>query len=80
MLPGGATEEMDYDDTGNLETRTDFMGRVTTYAYDDLNRLLTRTYPAPFSSQNVSFTYSPTGRRKTATDSRGTTTYDVRPA
>ncbi|MEO8197864.1 MAG: RHS repeat-associated core domain-containing protein, partial [Thermoanaerobaculia bacterium] len=36
------------------------------------SRLLRRTYPG---NVQVSFTYSPTGRRLTAVDSRGTTTY-----
>ena len=74
ILPDGSREEMTYDPAGNLETRTDFMGRLTTYAYDVNNRLLSRTYPNP--AENVAFTYTPTGRRLTATDARGTTTYD----
>jgi RHS repeat-associated protein len=74
-----AVETKTYDAAGNLTSRTDFMGRVTTYAYDpDTDRLARRTYPNP--EENVSFTYTPTGRRATATDSRGTTnyTYDLR--
>ena len=42
------------------------MGRTTTYAYDaDNGRLL----PAPTRTpqENVAFTYTPTGRRETAT-------------
>jgi RHS repeat-associated protein len=65
---------MTYDAAGNLETRTDFMNRVTTYAYDDNNRLLSRTYPNP--DENVSFTYTPTGRRLTATYNGETTAYE----
>jgi RHS repeat-associated protein len=74
-----AFETKTYDDAGNLKTRTDFMDRVTTYSYDAENdRLLSRTYPNP--AENVGFTYTATGRRLTATDSRGTTaySYDVR--
>ena len=48
------------------------MGRTTLYDYDLQSRLLHRTYPG---NVQVSFTYSPTGRRLTATDSRGVTTY-----
>jgi RHS repeat-associated protein len=79
ILPGigaapGAFETKTYDDAGNLLTRTDFMGRTTTYGYDpDNSRLTSRSYPDP--AQNVSFTYTPTGRRKTAVDARGTTSY-----
>jgi RHS repeat-associated protein len=50
------------------------MGRTTTYGYDENNRLLSRTYPE--STQNVAFTYTPTGRRSTAVDTRGTTSFD----
>ena len=70
----GAVETKTYDDAGNLATRTDFMDRTTTYGYDpDNDRLTSRTYPD--AAQNVSFTYTPTGRRKTAVDARGTTSY-----
>src|SRR5262249_60001710 len=62
ILPGGKTESMTYDPAGNLQTRTDFMGRTTTCSYDDNNRLTTRTYPS--NDENVSFTYTATGRRK----------------
>ncbi len=49
------------------------MSRTTRYAYDDNNRLVSRSYPNP--AENVSFTYTATGRRETATDARGTTRY-----
>ena len=69
-----AFETKTYDAAGNLETRTDFMGRTTTYAYEaDTGRLLSRSYPNP--EENVTFTYTATGRRRTAVDARGTTTY-----
>jgi len=32
ILPDGSREEMAYDASGNLDTRTDFLGRTTTYA------------------------------------------------
>ncbi len=73
ILPDGKSESMTYDAAGSLTTRTDFMGRVTTYGYDDNRRLTSRSYPNP--AESVSFTYSITGRRLTATDNRGTTTY-----
>jgi len=73
ILPDGKRESMTYDLAGNLESRTDFMSRTTSYIYDDSNRLRSRTYPN--SADNVSFTYTPTGRRETATDARGTTSY-----
>ncbi len=49
------------------------MGRITSYTYDDTNHLTSRSYPTP--QENVAFSYTPTGRRETATDARGTTTY-----
>jgi RHS repeat-associated protein len=36
-----------YNDNGNLQTKTDARGVVTTFAYDGLNRVLTRTYSGP---------------------------------
>jgi len=71
-LPGGASESKTYDAGGNVSARTDFMGRTTTYAYDVNDRLTTKVFP---SGPPVSFTYSATGRRLTATDARGVTSY-----
>jgi RHS repeat-associated protein len=45
---------------------------TTTYTYDNVNRLLSRTTPGEAS---VSFTYTGTGKRQTMTDASGTTTY-----
>jgi YD repeat-containing protein len=60
-----------YDSAGNLQTVTHFDGVQTTYTYDPLNRLLSRTTQgAP-----VSFTYTVTGKRHTMIDASGTTTY-----
>jgi len=77
--PNGFRESMEYDLAGNLIRKVDFAGRVTELGYDINNRLLTRTYPAS-PSENVSFTYSPSGRLKTATVVCGastcTTTYN----
>jgi RHS repeat-associated protein len=73
VLPDGAAESKTYDAAGRLLTRTDFMGRNTSYDYDDADRLTARRYPN--ATENVQFTYTPTGRRLTASDGRGTTTY-----
>jgi RHS repeat-associated protein len=79
ILPDGKRETMEYDLAGNLIRKVDFAGRVTELGYDINNRLLTRTYPAS-PSENVSFTYYPSGRLKTATVVCGastcTTTYN----
>jgi RHS repeat-associated protein len=79
ILPDGKREEKTYDDVGNLTRKLDFAGRETLYGYDEVNRLRSRTYTgAP--SENVSFTYTKTGRLETVTDRFGTTThaYDLR--
>ncbi|HEX9800126.1 MAG TPA: RHS repeat-associated core domain-containing protein [Thermoanaerobaculia bacterium] len=68
-----ATERFAYDAVGNRTARWDFLGRLTTYSYDtDTSRLLRRSYP---DGSFHAFTYSDTGRRLTATDTRGITTY-----
>ena len=76
VLPdGSSTESRTYDAAGNLQTLTHFNGKTTTYAYDSLNRLITRTPDPTLSEPTVSFTYTPTGKRHTMTDGSGTTTY-----
>jgi RHS repeat-associated protein len=72
----GMFETLTYDAAGNLKTWTDFRGKQTTYAYDALNRLVSKTPDASLSEPAVSFTYSPTGKRKTMTDASGQTTYN----
>ena len=62
-----------YDANGNVETATDFLNRTTTHSYDVNNRLLTKTLPGGAGTRT--FTYTATGRRLTAVDPRGTTTY-----
>lgn len=74
-----AFETKSYDDAGNLSSRTDFAGRETAYTYDVMNRLLARTAQcAPFpcaGASDVTFTYTASGRRETATDARGVTSW-----
>ncbi len=69
---GNLTETRHYDQNGNLTSLTHFNGVTTTYTYDNLNRLLSRTTP---NEAPVSFTYTPTGKRQTMIDASGTTTY-----
>jgi YD repeat-containing protein len=65
---------------GNLAIRTDFNGKTTTYAYDSLNRLSSKTPDPSFSSSATSFTYTDIGKRLSMTDPSGSTicTYDNR--
>jgi RHS repeat-associated protein len=53
-------------------TLTHFNGITTTYVYDGLNRLLSRTTPG---EATVSFTYTPTGKYLTSTAADGTVNY-----
>ncbi|HEV3317820.1 MAG TPA: hypothetical protein VG488_12655 [Candidatus Angelobacter sp.] len=89
-LPLGQSELYSYDVAANLTARTDFNGHTTTYTYDTMNRLTAKTADAFFSqgacapvsgstpacgATQVSYTYTPTGRRASMTDASGTTTY-----
>lgn len=76
----GQTETMLYSAVGNAAQRTDFSGTITSYGYDPLNRLLTRTSNhANAAASNVAFTYTPSGQRQTMTDASGVTTYSYDP-
>jgi RHS repeat-associated protein len=76
ILPDGSlTESRLYDLAGNLTSLTHFNGKTTTYTYDSLNRLTARTPDPSLNEPTVSFTYTPTGRRKTMTDGSGETQY-----
>ena len=74
-LPGGQTESFTYDSAGNVTSHTDFNGKVTTYTYDSSNRLLSKTPDASFLKPPITYTYLPSGRRASMTDTTGTTTY-----
>jgi YD repeat-containing protein len=53
-----------YDDNGNLKTKTDARGVVTTFTYDGLNRATSRIYsgaqPGP-STPAVTYVYDTLG-------------------
>ncbi|MCK9609515.1 MAG: hypothetical protein M0R33_24060, partial [Methylomonas sp.] len=48
-----------YDPAGNIDTKTDFQGDITTYQYDSANRLVAETNPAYLQ---VSYHYDGAGR------------------
>src|SRR5207248_9377557 len=54
---------------------TDFNGKRTTYAYDAVNRLTSKTPDASLNEPVVNFTYTGTGKRATMVDASGTTIY-----
>ncbi|MEK6289733.1 MAG: RHS repeat-associated core domain-containing protein [Acidobacteriota bacterium] len=62
--PESGTINYTYDDNSNLQTKTDARGVITTYAYDGLNRVTTRTYsgqaPGP-TTPNVTYVYDTLG-------------------
>lgn len=51
--PGRPVTTYRYDANGNLKTVTDALGRVTTYSYDNANRLTQTTYPAVRNAANT---------------------------
>lgn len=57
-------EQYGYDASGNVVSVRKRNGQTVTLAYDNLNRLLTRSYPA--IADNVSFGYDLLGRRTAA--------------
>lgn len=71
-LPPGLSETRAYDAAGNLVQRADFNGAAVAYQYDARHRLIRRSYP---DGSTASFTYTPTGKRASVIDARGTTAY-----
>ncbi|QID19401.1 RHS repeat protein [Nitrogeniibacter mangrovi] len=57
-------EQYGYDAVSNLTSLRKRNGQSVTLAYDNLNRLISRTYPT--SADNVSFAYDLVGRRTAA--------------
>jgi len=70
--PDGLLEAFSYDAVGNRTGHQLADGQVNTFVYDSLDRLTKAQY---FDGQSVTYTYTPTSRRQTVTDGRGTTTY-----
>jgi RHS repeat-associated protein len=59
VYPGNLEEELSYDLAGRLETRKDRKGVTTTFAYDGLGRLTSKTYSN--GSPAATFTYDANG-------------------
>lgn len=75
MLPNGTEELYTYDIAGNLSSKRGANAKITSYAYDALNRLSSITPDASLGELAISHTYKPNGQRATLTDVSGTTTY-----
>jgi YD repeat-containing protein len=71
----GSSRDLHLQRSGNLLTRRDFNAKTTTYAYDSMNRLLSKTPDASFAAPAITFTYALTGRRLTMNDAHGVTSY-----
>ncbi len=72
ILPDDSRETRSFHLDGTLASHSNFQGTVSTYAYDTAGRLTLQTFP---DGSTRTFTYTPTGRRATVTDGRGTTSY-----
>ncbi|MCG1025143.1 kelch repeat-containing protein [Dehalobacter sp.] len=64
------TESYTYDADGNMLTRVDRNGNITTYTYDAHGRLLSQVS----GSQSITFTYDGNSNQLTMVDGTGTTT------
>ena len=76
----GTTQSYEYDELGNKTKRTDHIGRITTYNYDDLNRLEHINYFAgdannPILSEQSSYVYDDISRMTSATNEAGTVSF-----
>jgi RHS repeat-associated protein len=75
ILPLGQVETYSYATDGNLQSKTDFNGKMTTFAYDNMQRLMAKTPDASLNEPAVSFTYNDLGQRASMTDASGMTNY-----
>ena len=80
-LPMGQFETFTYDLAGRQDTHTDFHtdsvpGKTTTMTYDSRDRMLTKVPDLSLSEAPHIYTYTVTGKRLTASDASGVTTYE----
>jgi RHS repeat-associated protein len=76
-MPLNQRSTTSYNAVGNVNTVTDFNGKITTYKYDAQNRLVEEDFT---NYPTVTMTYTIDGQVATITDGRGITSfsYDVR--
>lgn len=70
----GSTMTFAYDHVGNQTYRTDYSGRITTYTYDNLNRLTNIVYNS--SSNFADYVYDDMSRLTEATNQIGTVSFN----
>ena len=71
----GQFETYSYDLAGRLTSHRDFDTKVTTFTYDQLNRLLSKIPDPSFAQAPITFTYNNLGQRVTMVAVNGTSTY-----
>ena len=80
MNPESGTVAYSYDDDGNLMTKTDARLIVTSYTYDPLNRLKTKTYGGGTPGVTYSYDTGATngiGRLTQVTNGNSTTQFSA---
>jgi RHS repeat-associated protein len=85
--PESGTASYTYYDSGDLATRTDARGKVSTITYDALHRILTKSYSDNPATPNATYSYylvgtdsAPNiGQLKSVSSSIGSTTYTYNP-
>jgi len=81
--PESGTITYTYNDSGDLLTRTDARGKVSTMTYDPLHRILTKSYSDNPTTPNVTYAYHPAdsslapsiGQLKSVSSSAASTMY-----
>lgn len=75
----GGTMSFEYDNVGNRKKRTDYMGRVTNYTYDNLNRLTKIEYDLGTGNDTdktqSTYAYDDISRLTSAVNNAGTVTF-----
>ncbi|MFN0138453.1 MAG: RHS repeat-associated core domain-containing protein, partial [Pyrinomonadaceae bacterium] len=73
----GGTMSFEYDEVGNRKKRTDYMGRVTNYTFDNLNRLTKTEYDHTNETpkQQSTYGYDDISRLTSAVNEVGTVSF-----
>lgn len=77
----GGTMSFEYDEVGNRKKRTDYAGRVTNYAHDNLNRLTKIMYGDPVAAGappnlETTYGYDDISRLTSAVNETGTVSFN----
>ncbi len=72
IYPDGSFKSYDYDNLYNMTSTRDPNNNIIQMQYNELKMLTKKTYP---DGKEIIYTYTPTGKINTFTDSLGTTSY-----